>query len=64
MKSDKKISLLKNQINCLKLFIGNAGLNLQKRRQYLNRPDQDFTRKRKLDFSITATLILGLLKKV
>ena len=63
MKSDNNIKSLKIKIDQLRLFIQNAGFLKEKRRQYLNRSQKDFTRKRKLDFSTTVTLVLGLLKK-
>ena len=63
MKRDKNLKILKKQISGLRSFIFNAGFKLQKRKQYLNRPHQDFTRKRKLEFTTTITLILSLLKK-
>jgi len=63
MKSDNNIKSLKNKIVQLRLFIHEAGFLNKKRRQYLNRSQKDFTRKRKLDFSTTVTLIIGLLKK-
>lgn len=63
MKSDKNIRRLKKQLEELRSFIFEAGFLNEKRRQYLNRPTKDFTRKRKLDFSTTSILVLGLLKK-
>ena len=63
MKSDNNIKSLKIKIDQLRLFIQKAGFLKEKRRQYLNRSQKDFTRKRKLDFSTTVTLVLGLLKK-
>jgi len=63
MKSDKNLKRLNYQLKKLRSFIFEAGFLLERRRQYLNRPTKDFTRKRKLDFSTTATLVLGLLKK-
>ncbi len=63
MKSDINVKSLKNKIKQLRLFIKKAGFLNDQRRQYLNRPTKDFTRKRKLDFPITVTLILRLLKK-
>ena len=64
MKSDNGIKILRKQINELKSFIEIAGLSIEKRRLYLNDPSRNFTRKRKLDFPKTVSLILGLLKKV
>ena len=63
MKSDNNIKSLKIKIDQLRLFIQKAGFLKEKRQQYLNRSQKDFTRKRKLDFSTTVTLVLGLLKK-
>jgi len=63
MKSDNNIKSLKIKIDQLRLFIQKAGFLKEKRRQYLNRSQKDFTRKRKLDFSTTVILVLGLLKK-
>ena len=63
MKSDNNIKSLKIKLDQLRLFIQNAGFLKEKRRQYLNRSQKDFTRKRKLDFSTTVILVLGLLKK-
>ena len=63
MKSDNNIKSLKIKIDQLRLFIQKAGFLKEKRRQYLNRSQKDFTRKRKLDISTTVTLVLGLLKK-
>ncbi|BDS11483.1 hypothetical protein [Aureispira anguillae] len=64
MKRDKKLLSLTAQLKKLKLFIILASLTAQKRATYLIRPEQDFTRHRKLDFATTVGLILGLLKKV
>ena len=63
MKSDNNIKSLKIKIDQLRLFIQKAGFLKEKRQQYLNRSQKDFTRKRKLDFSTTVILVLGLLKK-
>ena len=63
MKSGNNIKSLKIKIDQLRLFIQKAGFLKEKRQQYLNRSQKDFTRKRKLDFSTTVTLVLGLLKK-
>ena len=63
MKSDNNIKSLKIKLDQLRLFIQKAGFLKEKRQQYLNRSQKDFTRKRKLDFSTTVTLVLGLLKK-
>ncbi|WMX13128.1 hypothetical protein [Aureispira sp. CCB-E] len=60
MKSDKKRLNLAEQLKKLKSFIMLASLNAQKQAIYLSRPKQDFTRQRKLDFSKTVGLILGL----
>ena len=51
---------LKNKIKQLRLFIKEGVFLHDHRRQYLNQPTKDFTRKRKLDFSIIVTLILRL----
>jgi len=64
MKSDKKINSLKSQLENLKEYIIRAGKNVEKRKRYIRAPDRDFTRHRKLDFTKTVILILGLLKKV
>ena len=64
MKSDKKINSLKTQLENLKEYIIRAGKNVDKRKSYIRAPDRDFTRHRKLDFTTTVILILGLLKKV
>jgi len=64
MKRDKRNLSLKTQLIRIKDFIEEAGINAEKRQEYLCRPDQDFTRRRKLDFSTTVVFILGLLKKV
>lgn len=64
MKRDKTKLLLKNQLKQLKEFISRAGINAEKRKEYLRRPFQDFTRHRKLDFRKTVVLVLSLLKKV
>lgn len=63
MKSDTKGLKLKEQLNRLRNFIVEAGLNLEKRKQYIRSPKHNFTRHRKLDFSTTTVFILGLLKK-
>lgn len=64
MKRDTKRLDLAAQLKMLNNFIVEAGINLQKRTQYICRPGQDFTRHRKLDFPTTVVFILGLLKKV
>ena len=63
MKRDKQLLSLTGQLKKLKYFISTASLTEEKRAIYLNRPEQDFTRHRKLDFGTTVGLILGLLKK-
>lgn len=64
MKRDKKITPLKTQLENLKEFIIRSGKNIQKRIDYIRQPSVDFTRRRKLDFTMTVLFILGLLKKV
>lgn len=64
MKRDKKTIPLKTQLEKLNEFIIRSGKNLLKRVHYVRQPDRDFTRQRKLNFSTTVILILGLLKKV
>jgi len=64
MKRDKRNLSLQTQLKRIKDFIVESGINAEKRLEYLSRPDQDFTRQRKLDFPTTVVFILGLLKKV
>ena len=63
MKSDKANHRLKYQLKKVKAFIVEGGILIEKRMRYLNRPNQDFTRQRKLNFATTVGFILGLLKK-
>lgn len=64
MKRDQYNLSLKSQLNRLQDLIIESGINTEQRTNYLNRPHQDFTRQRKLNFKTTVVFILGLLKKV
>lgn len=63
MKSDKTNLSLKKQLEALQMFITHAGLDREKRSVYINQPHRYFTRIRKLRFTTTVVLVLGLLKK-
>ena len=60
----KKEKAAKLGVKRLILFIEKAGINVVLRQKYLRLPNNDFTRKRKLYFSMTVSLILSFLKKV
>jgi len=64
MKSDTIRLSLTKQMDKLHNFMDLAGSDTVLREEYIRNSKKDFTRFRKLNFSRTATLILGLLKKV
>lgn len=55
---------VKKGIKSLLLFIEKSGEKIELRKKYLVRPVKDFSRNRKLNFALTVSIILSLLKKV